>query len=108
MINAGKYNKKITINRTVRTPDASGFKHDVDTLIGTYWAEVRNMAGTTVIRLGSDWEQATTRCVIRVPAETIKRDDTVLYDGRRWRILYVRNVNEAGAELELQAEEVTK
>lgn len=108
MINAGKYNKKITILRTVRTPDASGFKSDVDKLIGAYWAEVRNMSGTTVIRLGSDWEQATTRFVMRVPAEEIKRNDTVTYDGRRWRILYVRNVNEQGAELELQCEEVTK
>ena len=108
MINAGKYNKKITIKRTVRTPDVSGFKTDVDTLIGSYYAEIKNMAGTTVIRLGSDWEQATTRFVIRKPAETIKRDDTILYDGRRWRILYVRDINERGAELELQAEEVTK
>lgn len=105
--NAGAYNKRIEIVREVETVDAEGFKTVTPTTILTPYAKVITTKGFTLIANGSDFEKATTNFTIRYPVTQITRDDIINFNGKRYEILYINNVNEANVELEIQAKEVT-
>lgn len=108
MINAGKYNHLIQIVKPKVSHDAEGFPTTVDEQILEAYASVRTMSGYTLIKSGTSFEAATTNFTIRYPLETkIDRDMVVLFDGRRYEIQYLNNINYANAELEIQAKEVT-
>ena len=49
MINAGKYNKQISIYKTVQGKDADGFPQNTEELVLSPWAEVKNTSGYTLI-----------------------------------------------------------
>ena len=69
---------------------------------------MRTTIGYTLIKSGTSFEAATTNFTIRYPLETkIDRDMVVLFDGRRYEIQYLNNVNYANVELEMQCKEVT-
>lgn len=108
--NAGKYNRKITIvkdKKDLLETDSSGFPvRDYDTVLTT-WAEVKTTKGFTLIANGTDFEKAFTRFTIRYPKTAINRDMFVLFNGKRYTIEYLNNVDEANVELEIQAKEVT-
>lgn len=108
MINAGKYNHRIQIVKPKVSHDAEGFPTTVDEQILEAYASVRTTSGYTLIKSGTSFEAATTNFTIRYPLETkIDRDMAVLFDGRRYEIQYLNNINYANAELEIQAKEVT-
>lgn len=108
MINAGKYNHRIKIVKPKVSHDAEGFPTTVDELVLEAYANVRTTSGFTLIKSGTSFEAATTNFTIRYPLETrIDRDMVVLFDGRRYEIQYLNNVNYANVELEVQAKEVT-
>lgn len=108
MINAGKYNHRIQIVKPKVSHDAEGFPTTVDEQILEAYASVRTTSGYTLIKSGTSFEAATTNFTIRYPLETkIDRDMVVLFDGRRYEIQYLNNINYANAELEIQAKEVT-
>lgn len=108
--NAGKYNKKITIvkdKNDLLSTDESGFPvYDYDTVLSP-WAEVKTTKGFTLIANGTDFEKAFTRFTIRYPQTTITRDMFVLFNGKKYSIEYLNNIDEANVELEIQAKEVT-
>lgn len=110
MINAGKYNKRITIARS-RNAEAGGFVDvkDPDALVPVLstWAEVKTTSGYTLIASHTDFEKAVTRFTIRKPAVDITRDMLILFNDRIFSIKYVNDIDYAGVELELQAEAVT-
>ena len=58
MINAGKYNKQITIYRTEVIEDADGFQTTVNTIILQPYASVKTTKGFTLIANGTDFEKA--------------------------------------------------
>jgi SPP1 family predicted phage head-tail adaptor len=69
---------------------------------------VRTTSGYTLIKSGTSFETATTNFTIRYPSKTkIDRDMVVLFDGRRYEIQYLNNVNEANTEVEMQCKAVT-
>lgn len=106
MINAGKYNRKISIYQTTTTTDTSGFQTVTRTLVLSPWAEVVTTKGMTLIRNGTDFEKAFTRFTIRWPSVTITRDMQIDFNGKTYTIEYINNVNELNVELEIQAKEV--
>lgn len=108
MINAGKYNHLIRIVSPKVSHDAEGFPTTVDVPILEAYASVKTTSGYTLIKSGTSFEAATTNFTIRYPPTTkIDRDMVVLFDGRRYEIQYLNNVNYANVELEIQAKEVT-
>ena len=107
MINAGKYKHKITIYRTVIVEDDHGFQHEEKTIVLQPYAAVKTTRGMTLIRNGSDFEQAYTNFTIRFPKTEINRDMLIVFRGKTYTIEYLNNVDEQGIELEIQAKEVT-
>lgn len=105
--NAGKYNKRIQIVRVVTTKDKDGFPVKSDELVLEPWAEVKTTKGFTLIVNNTDFEKAFTNFTIRYPVTEINRDMIILFNGKRYTIQYLNNVNEANVELEIQAKEVT-
>ena len=108
MINAGKYNKKISIYQVTEEEDAQGFKVKTETIVLQPKAEVKTTKGYTLIANNTDFEKAFTNFTIRFPKVEITRDMCIRYKGKMYTIEYLNNVDEANVELEIQAKEVTK
>lgn len=108
MINAGKYNKKITIYRTEVVEDDEGFQTTVNTIVLTPYAHVKTTKGFTLIANNSDFEKALTNFTIRYPHTEINRDMIIEFRGKTYTIQYLNNVDEANVELEIQAKLVEK
>ena len=108
MIDAGKYNRRITIFKEYVEKDAGGFNVTTQQIVLQPWAEVKTTKGMTLIANGSDFEKAFTRFVIRFPQTTeINRKMFILFRGKKYSIQYINNIDEANVELELQCKEVT-
>ena len=108
MTNAGKYNHRITIYRTVVVEDSAGFQSLDKKIVLTPMASIKTTRGMTIIRNGSDFEKALTNFTIRWPKNTeINRDMLIEFRGKTYTIEYLNNVDEESRELEIQAKEVT-
>ena len=107
MINAGKYNHKITIYRTTWVKDDFGFQSEQTEVILTPYASIKTTKGMTIITNDSDFEKAFTNFTIRFPKTEITRDMLIDFRGKTYTIEYLNNVNEENVELEIQAKEVT-
>lgn len=107
MINAGKYNHKITIYQTSIAEDSQGFQSEQRQVVLTPYANVKTTRGMTLIRNDSDFEKAYTNFTIRYPKTPINRDMQIEFKGKIYTIEYLNNVNEEDVELEIQAKEVT-
>lgn len=108
MINAGDYNKKISILKAIETEDNDGFHLKEEVIILEPFAKVKTTKGFTLIASGSDFEKAYTNFTIRYPKTEITRDMLIKYNSRVYTIEYLNNVDEESVELEIQAKEVTK
>lgn len=108
MLNAGKYNKKISIYQVVIEEDSSGFKKSVKKLLLQPWANVKTTKGFTLIASNTDFEKAYTNFTIRYPKTEITRDMLIEFNSKEYSIEYLNNVDEENIELEIQAKEVTK
>lgn len=106
-INAGKYNKRISIYKEVKGTDKAGFPAVKPILVLRPYAEVVTTKGFTLIKNNTDYEKALTRFTIRYPQTVITYDMYIMYKGKRYSIEYINNVNENNEELELQCKEVT-
>lgn len=107
MINAGKYNHRISIYSTVMVEDSEGYQTEERTLILQPYAEVKTTQGMTIIRNDSTFEKAYTRFTIRYPKTEITRDMQIEFRNKIYSIEYLNNINEADTELEMQCAEVT-
>lgn len=108
MINAGEYNKKITIYNVTEPEDADGFAVKSESVVLSPYAKVKTTKGFTLISSNTDFEKAYTNFTIRYPKKQITRDMLIRYNGKDYTIEYLNNVDEANVELEIQAKEVTK
>lgn len=108
MINAGEFNRRIEIVRDAKTDDGEGFKSSTRTTVCKAWAKINTTKGFTLIAQGSNFEDATTRMLIRKPTAEISRKDIVLYKGKEWRIRYLNDINDGLKFVELQVEEITQ
>ena len=105
-INAGKYNKRISIYSTVVVKDDEGFQSVVRTLVLQPYASVKTTRGFTLIRNNTDFEKAYTNFTIRFPHVSINRDMEIEFNGKTYTIEYLNNVDEANVELEMQCKEI--
>lgn len=108
MLNAGKYNKLISIYQVIDGEDDSGFKKETKILLLKTWANVKTTKGFTLIASNSDFEKAYTNFTIRYPKTIITRDMLIEFNSKVYTIEYLNNANEENVELEIQAKEVTK
>ena len=108
MINAGNYNKKISILTITEVEDNDGFLVKTEDVVLQPYAKVKTTKGFTLIASGSDFEKAFTNFTIRFPKTQITRDMFVRYNSKLYTIEYLNNVDEENVELEIQAKEVTK
>lgn len=117
MINAGKYNKKITIYKIVQGKDKDGFPADTMEVVLSPYASVKTTKGYTIIKNNSDFEKALTNFTIRY-SRTVEnayyestnsnRDMLVEYNNKSYTVEYLNNVDEANVELEMQCKEIMK
>ena len=107
MVNAGKYNKQITIYSTQVVEDEDGFQTTINNIILQPYASVKTTKGFTLIANGTDFEKAFTNFTIRYPVTEFTRDMLISFRGKTYTIQYLNNVNEENVELEIQAKEVT-
>lgn len=107
MMNAGKYNKRITIYKVVTTKNENGFPVKSREVVLRPYASVKTTNGYTLIKNDSDFEKAYTNFTIRYPHTEITRDMEIDFNNKTYTIEYLNNVNEDCVELEIQAKEVT-
>ena len=108
MINAGEYNKRISIFKEESKEDSAGFATKVTSVVLNPWAKVKTTKGFTLIANNTDFEKAYTNFTIRFPKTEITRDMLIEYNSKIYTIEYLNNIDEANVELEIQAKLVNK
>jgi head-tail adaptor len=117
MIDAGKYNKKITIYQVLTTIDSQGFSKETKEIILQPYAHIKTTRGFTLIANNSDFEKAYTNFTIRYSQTVINayynsqasnRDMLVAFNNKTFSVQYLNNIDELNVEIELQAKEVMK
>ena len=108
MINAGDYNKKISIFKEEANEDNAGFVIKTKSVVLNAWARVKTTRGYTLIANNTDFEKAYTNFTIRFPKTEITRDMLIEYNSKIYTIEYLNNIDEADIELEIQAKLVNK
>lgn len=117
MINAGKYNRKITIYQVVSTDDSQGFPIETKEVVLQPYASVKTTRGFTLIANHSDFEKAYTNFTIRYSQTVINayynsqasnRDLLVTFNNKTFLVQYLNNVDELNVEIEMQCKEVMK
>ena len=107
-MNAGEYNKRISIYKEVEQEDNAGFIVRTESIVLNAWAKVKTTKGFTLLKNNTDFEQAHTNFTIRFPKKEITRDMLIKYKGKTYTIEYLNNVDENNVELEIQAKAVVK
>lgn len=117
MLNAGKYDRKITIYKIVQGKDAQGFPAEQRVEVLQAYAAIKTTRGFTLIANNSDFEKAYTNFTIRYSATVenayydandSNREMMIDYKGKSYKVVYLNNIDEANVELEMQAKEVLK
>ena len=108
MINAGEYNKRISIVKEEVVEDNAGFTTKSQSVVLNTWAKVKTTRGYTLIANNTDFEKAYTNFTIRFPKTEITRDMLIKYNTKIYTIEYLNNIDEANVELEIQAKVVEK
>lgn len=116
-INAGKYNRQITIYKIVSGKDSQGFQTDTQVIVLQPYANVKTTKGFILIANNSDFEKAYTNFTIRYSQTVVdayyeandsNRDLMIAYRGKTYTVQYLNNIDEQDVELEMQAKEVLK
>lgn len=114
MINAGDYNKKISIYQIEEKEDNDGFIAKKKVIVLEAFSKIKTTKGYTLIANGSDFEKAYTNFTIRYSKKVKEayynsdRNVYVEYKDRIYTIEYLNNIDEANIELEMQCKRVTK
>lgn len=117
MINAGKYNRKITIYEVVTSKDAQGFPTKTESIVLQPYAAVKTTKGFTLIANNSNFEEAYTNFTIRYSQTVVdayynsvssNRDLLISFRNKTYKVKYLNNIDERNVELEMQAKEVLK
>ena len=108
MINAGEYNKRISIFKEESEEDNAGFVVKTKSVVLNAWAKVKTTRGYTLIASNTDFEQAYTNFTIRFPKTEITRDMLIEYNSKIYSIEYLNNIDESNILLEIQAKLVVK
>ena len=116
-IDAGKYDKKITIYQVIETEDSQGFPIESTVVVLEPYASVKTTRGFTLIANDSDFEKAYTNFTIRYSqtvenayynSQNSNRDMLVAFKNKTFKVEYLNNIDEANVEIEMQCKEVMK
>lgn len=91
MLNINKLNKRIVI------------KDSEDNVVRTCYASVSNMSGMEVAKNNIQYEEATTRFIVRYTKTTISNDMYIEFDNHIYDIQYSNNYNFANESIEIVA-----
>lgn len=117
MLNAGKYRRRISISQIRLVADEQGFEKPTEVVISEPYAAIKTTRGYTLVANNSDFEKATTNFTIRYSQTVVdayynsdesNRDMFISYNGKRYKVQYLNNIDEQDVELEMQAREVMK
>ena len=117
MIDAGKYNRKITIYQVIGADDSQGFSTPSEVVVLQPYAYIKTTRGFTLIANHSDFEKAYTNFTIRYSqtvinayydSQTSNRDMLVAFNNKTYSVQYLNNIDEANVEIEMQCKEVMK
>lgn len=114
MINAGDYDKRISIYQIKETEDCDGFITKNKVIILQPFSKIKTTKGYTLIANGSDFEKAYTNFTIRYSKKVedayynSNRDMYIKYKDKIYVVEYLNNIDEANIELEMQCKRVTK
>ena len=117
MIDAGKYNRKITIYQVIETEDSQGFPQPTEVVILQPYAKVKTTRGFILIANNSDFEKAYTNFTIRYSqtvidayynSQTSNRDMLIAFNNKVYSVQYLNNIDELNVEIEMQCKEVMK
>ena len=117
MIDAGKYNRKITIYQVIETEDSQGFPITNKTVVLEPYASVKTTRGFTLIANHSDFEKAYTNFTIRYSQTVINayynsqlsnRDLLIAFNNKTYSVQYLNNIDELNVEIEMQCKLVLK
>ena len=114
MINAGDYDKKISIYQIEEVEDNDGFTIKNEVVILQPFSKLKTTNGYTLITNGSDFEKVYTNFTIRYSQKVEEtyyesnRKLYVKYKNKIYSVEYLNNIDEANIELEMQCERVTK
>ncbi len=115
MINAGSYNKRISIYQTSEIEDDDGFANkNKEIVLEDVYAKVKTTKGYTLIASGSDFEKVYTNFTIRYSKKVedsyynSNRKLCVEYNSKNYVIDYLNNIDEANIELEMQCRRISK
>ena len=104
-MNAGVFKHPITICRAEMREDNEGFQHEELVPVLATHAAIKTFKGSTLVKLGTDFEKATTNMTIRWPDTQIDRKMLVIYKGKTYTIEYLNEMRDA-RQIELQVKEV--
>ena len=117
MIDAGKYNKKITIYQVLEFEDSQGFPRVTEVVILQPYASIKTTRGFTLIANNSDFEKAYVNFTIRYSktvedayynSQTSNRDMLIAFNNKTYSVQYLNNIDELNVEIEMQCKEVMK
>lgn len=117
MINAGKYNHKITIYKIVQEKDNQGFPTETKEIVLSPYANIKTTKGFTLIVNNSDFEKALTNFTIRYSQTVVdayyesvnsNRELLIEFKNKNYTVQYLNNLDESNTELEMQSKEVMK
>ena len=117
MIDAGKYNRKITIYQVIDAEDNQGFPIETLEVVLEPYANIKTTRGFTLIANNSDFEKAYTNFTIRYSqtvidayynSQTSNRDMLVAFNNKTYSVQYLNNIDEMNVEIEMQCKEVMK
>ncbi|MFP3382476.1 phage head closure protein [Tritonibacter sp. SIMBA_163] len=107
VLNAGSLNRRIQIQRKIRTPDGSGgFINEWNNHGPTIFARRRDVSDIERLSAGAWNNKLVTRFVIRATAfgKGIRRTDRLVHDGVTFEISGIKEVPDTRAFLEITAE----
>ncbi|KZZ86229.1 phage head closure protein [Bacillus sp. SJS] len=101
-MNPGQLNSKISIKGLTRTSDNAGGYEDKFEVIKYVWAFIKPISGREYYQAQQSQSVITHTFVVRYDAE-IDRTQVIEYQGRKFDIQYIINVDEQNRYLEIQA-----
>lgn len=102
-INAGKLNKRISIQRSVKTMDADGYWTEVYETVHACWAQFSRQSGKEVFQADADYAEIRARFLIRYTSTPIDQKMFVLYAGKRYAIEYLNDYGDSHDYIEIIA-----
>ncbi|MDO7487041.1 phage head closure protein [Peribacillus frigoritolerans] len=105
MMNAGHFNKRITIQSNNGGVDADGYPIQGTTNVVSVWAMVKPLSAKDYFEAKATQSERTTRFIIRYRTG-IEFDMTILYGQRKFEIVSIINDNEENKTLTIIGTEV--